>query len=179
MIVEYREAVIAAVRQAMPQLREVGSHGGVFSMEEAKRRISNSPSVYAAVLGTQGSELHSTGQVTLKTQMAAYVFTRHQGQANADTQGWNIATGVLALLSGRHIMDGSLVPDDMEIESLWSGELDRSGACIIAVTWSTEIIAGRDWQADSMDIQSSAFVFPDDYVVGEDGRLVAPDLTNE
>ncbi len=150
MIVAYREAVVSRIRTSLPGLREVASHGGVFSLDEAKRRITNSPSVYVAVLGVKPGDHAATGQITGQAEIAAYVFARNQGALAAETQAWAIGVDVVRAISGHHIVDGSMVACDVEIENLWSGELDRNGACIVAVVWSTEVVLGTDWLSQDL-----------------------------
>jgi phage gp37-like protein len=145
MIVAYREAVVSRIRTSLPGLREVASHGGVFSLDEAKRRITNSPSVYVAVLGVKPGDHAPTGEITGRAEVAAYVFARNQGALAAETQAWAIAVDVVRAISGVHIVNGSMLACDIEVENLWSGELDRNGACIVAVVWSTEVVLGTDW----------------------------------
>lgn len=168
MITQYRQAVVEHLRASLPGLREVATHGGVFSLDEAKRRIANSPSVYVAALGVRPGERYSNGQMSGELEMAAYVFTRNQGQLAAETQGWSMATAALAAMHGWQI-EGSLEPEKLEIESLWSGELDRNGACILAVVWCVEVLLGPELLIADMEITGQ--------VAGADGTITVTEGT--
>lgn len=142
--VDYRTAVIARIRDQIQGLREVDWHGGVFTEDEAKRRISNSPSVYVACLGMKPENFMGNGQLCMRLQIAAYVFTQSRGTVSADTLGWSIASQIAHAVLGETLTADTLMPENFQLESLWTGDLDKHGACIIAAIWDVEMAVGKD-----------------------------------
>lgn len=172
--IDYRTAVIARIKSQVSGLREVDWHGGVFSEDEAKKRISNSPSVYVACLGLKPESFMSTGQLCMRLQVAAYVFTQARGQQSADILGWSVATQIAHAILGETLTADTILPENFQLESLWTGDLDKHGACIIAAIWDVEMVVGKDHIAIDLN-----FIQPEIDYTGSASHEVNPQVRGE
>lgn len=168
MITEYRQAVIDRLKATIREAREVDKYGGVFSEEEVRRRIINAPAIYVSALGIRpnGEAIH-TGESYDRVEMAAYVFAANFGQSDAETVGWELAAKIRLQLSGRHFLSGTGMATDVGVNNLWTGDLDKRGVSIMAVTWQVEMVLGYDWLSEDLDVGADDFKFPSTLSVNE------------
>jgi phage gp37-like protein len=140
-----REAIVAAVDAALPELRTCQSHGGRFDRGELQRLSRRAPAVLVAVLGIPGLD-DGAGAGRAAVRWGAYVLTRDTPAVRRDVAVLDYAEALMRLVRGNRWALGSAQrPRRIGADNLYSGELDKHGIALWAVTWEQEIaFAPRD-----------------------------------
>jgi len=159
-ITTYRSDVIAALTaKFMPNtglrvLRTVEKHSGKFDEKELMRIVSTAPAAYVAVLNVPQKGEFATGQGNFEINLGVFVFTTHENGRDADDIGWDIAEQIAAMaLNNVFGSQVSVFPaKKVEIQNLWSRNLDDLNACIMAVGWCADVVLGDDLDAAAMQL---------------------------
>lgn len=141
------DAAIAAIKVALPGLREVADHPGRFDLDEAKRVFTVTPSVRVAFLGTPRFERDGAGYLDAICSFAAMVAVNASGQQahSAAQQAAEIATALAVLLDRNDWgLDGVDAAQVTRIESLYGVSADRAGLALWGVGWSQVVRLGED-----------------------------------
>lgn len=162
-IIEYRAKVIDKIKVSFPQLRDVMPHPGKFTLEDFERLCIRAPAAYVAIIGAPGRGKLATGQVMFEVNVGVFIATRSKSQESADVQGWRIAEAIACLAQWNYFGHPTMPADNVEIDNLWTSELDKNHVCIMGVAWDTKIRLGDDLAAQAQAIAlGEGFVFPDD-----------------
>lgn len=146
----YRHMILSAIRAALPELQEVAGHPGRFDLGELKRIAMRAPAVRLAIIGAPAIAERSDERLQMDVSLAAFVITRDAPRLPRDEAALNIVEAIVRLVSlnqwGRQQQDvdfGLLLPREMRAENLYSGEVDRRGVALWAVSWRQQIILGE------------------------------------
>ncbi|MBE0692313.1 MAG: hypothetical protein IH590_04305 [Aquamicrobium sp.] len=149
---QFRGAVVAAIRAAMPALRSCEEQFGRFDLDELERTVIPSPAVRVAVLRAKAKPL-ANGQGEATLSCAAFVVTDGNER---DARAWAIAEAIAALLHTSQLWGLTQLeaPQAVEIQPVVGLKLRQRAVAIIAVEWTQSL---RRLGAD---------------VFGEDGTVV-------
>lgn len=131
---QYRAAVVAAIRAAMPAMRSCEEQFGRFDLDELERTVIPSPAVRFAVLKARVKPLsHGSAEATLSC--AAFVVT---DGADRDTRAWAIAEVIATLLHTSQLWGLTQLeaPQDVEIQPVLGLKLRQRAVAIMAVEWT-------------------------------------------
>ncbi|TBW58554.1 DUF1834 family protein [Marinobacter halodurans] len=129
-----RDAIVATIKQALPELRDCQAHGGRFDLPELQRWSRRAPAVLVAAVQVPVVADNHTRQVQVR--WVAYVVTRDTPQAARDVAALDYAEALLRCVKGnRWGLDNTQRPENLAAENLYSGQADRQGMALWAVSW--------------------------------------------
>jgi len=141
----YREAVIAAIHAALPELRDVSPHEGRFSADSLKRFTARAPGVRLAVLALENPSPTSSGETDWMVRSAAFVVTKNMPGLKKDAAALNIVQALVTLITdnrfGLAFAKGASPP---KAQTMMSTDLGKSGATIWVVEWTQSLRLGVD-----------------------------------
>lgn len=146
------EAVVARLRDNLPNVRSVEIHGGTFDLEEVRRISATAPSVWLAAAGVGKSRRNSAGQIELPVNFAAVIVTKDTaqqgvGRVRRDQAAEALATACMMLIDrSRFGLSGVGAPEDLRATNEFSGEVDKAGVALWQVTWTQAIGFGEDFE---------------------------------
>jgi hypothetical protein len=178
-ILAYRQKIIDKLKASFKQFAEVRSHPGRFTAEDIARLCQKAPSAYVAVLSAPGHEKLANGQLLLNVSVAIFIATRAKAGDAAETQGWRYAEAIAGLVLWNYFDYNAAFPaDNVALENLWSDELDKEWACIMAVAFDAQVVIGEDIAARLLECKDQTFVFDEvtfDLGVNENIDNLAPE----
>ena len=129
-----RDAIVSAIKTALPALYTCEAHGGRFDFKELSRWSKQAPAVLVAAVSVPSI---ADGPTRIaQVRWVAYLVTRDTPQATRDVAALDFAEALLRL--GRNntwALDNTQKPERLAAENLYSGQLDRSGMALWAVSW--------------------------------------------
>lgn len=145
---EYREAVIAWLKEQDNSFKEIKLHGGVFDEDAVKRFIVKSPSLRIACLGIKDLKKMPSGHWSGHAMMVGYIVASSKG--NVDLEALDYAEEFATLISFADFnIDFAGPADVQDISAIYSDSVDKKGVAIAAVSWTQDLILGRDhWVED-------------------------------
>lgn len=156
-IMAYRDAVVTAIKGAIPVGVTIEKHDGYFDDETIKRLSFAAPAVYVAVMhakpasGTGDFRTHlQTGQQHFELNTVCFVVTKHVGSMDASDIGWAIGEVIANLAVLNAFTDPVMPAEGVGIENLWSNKTDKQGLSLLSVHWTNDIVLGTDWAAASI-----------------------------
>ncbi len=148
MLVELRDAVVASLSANIPELKDVQPHGGRFTLDDLKRYSLKAPAARVAFVGLRPSQLNSAGQLVGPVQFMIALITKG---ASADRDGLRLAERVADLVQfstwGLSNIEAAQVTG---VENLYNTEVDSSGVCLLAVSFSQRIAFGTNRAIEDM-----------------------------
>lgn len=145
---DYRDTVLAAIRTAIPEFREVKAHGGMFTADQIKRFSMKAPACRVAFLGIPRENALPTGELNGPATFCAYVIA----QDKPGKESWDVATELCEALAG--LINGnnfgfarSNPADVLEIDNLYAMQEEKVGYTLMAVSWRQEIRFGPNTYA--------------------------------
>jgi phage gp37-like protein len=177
-IIQYRTNIINKLKASFPQLRDVLPHPGKFTLEDFERLCLRAPAAYVAIIGAPGKEKLGTGQVLFDVNVGVFIATKGRMQENADVSGWNVAETIAALAMWNYFNSPVFPAQNVEIDNLWTSELDKNQVCIMGVAWDTQVMIGADLSAQEQAVKAGdGFVFTDPNDVKVNGTVFGtPDV---
>jgi hypothetical protein len=156
----YRDAVIAAIRQAMPKLMECSAQFGRFNLEELETNSIRAPAVRFGVLSAKVSPLPA-GTSEALLNCAAFAVTEGRKR---DEEAWAIAEAICVLLRPAQLFGLTHVsgPADVAILPVVTGRLKQRAVSIIAIEWKQTL---RQLGANIFD--EAGCLVSDLYLTGE------------
>ncbi len=135
----FKQAVVAVIKTALPQLKECVAIGGRFNLDKLLESSFRPPAVYVSVLKSP-VDIKPSGQIAMVANCAAYVLTEGK-ELERDFAAWVIAEAIATLLAKEPQWKTVKVgmPDKAEIDPLISADYRRKGVTLIAVTWQQSI----------------------------------------
>ena len=135
---EFRSAVVATIKGAMPALRSCSEQFGRFNLEELETTSIAAPAVRFAVLDADFTSTADDNQdATLRC--AAFVITEGNDRERA---AWGIAEAIALMLSNsqRWGLTRLLQPANARVQPVISGSIKRRGVAIHAVEWQQTLL---------------------------------------
>lgn len=164
---QYRSAVVASIKTALPALRSCEEQFGRFDLDELERTSIPAPAVRVAVLKAR-CKPQPNGQTEATLSCAAFVVT---DGSNRDSSAWTIAEAIVtrlepAQLWGLTKLEG---PQGVEIQPVVGLKLRQRAVAIIAVEWTQTL---RQLGSDIFD---AAGVVVEGLYIGDDAIVEAGD----
>jgi len=131
---DVRQAIVAALARALGPSVTVEAHGGRFDRAELARYSKRAPAVLVAAMGMPRVEERPRARPAV--QFAAFVMCRDAPGAPRDTQALTLTEALVRLVPGNTWEQGNAQrPEQVSAENLYSGEIDRLGIAMWAVSW--------------------------------------------
>jgi len=130
---QYRQAVVACFREAMPELRECSEQFGRFALDDLETTIVRAPAVRVATLSVKGKP-QPNGQAEADLACAAFIITEGPQR---DASAWTIAEAIFVLLDTGQMFGLTRLgtPSNISIVPVITGKLKSKAVSIIAVEW--------------------------------------------
>ncbi|MCJ8285105.1 hypothetical protein [Halomonas sp.] len=158
-----RQAIVTTIAQALGSHVTVEAHGGRFDRAELARYSKRAPAVLVAAMGMPRVEDRPRARPMV--QFAAFVMCRDAPGASRDTQALTLAEALVRLVPGNVWgQDNVQRPEQLSAENLYSGEIDRLGIAMWAVSWRQ--IVNLSTQRDIGDLADFA-IYHGTHHVGE------------
>ena len=142
---ELRQAVIDTITTNLPDLKAVEAHPGRFNLQELKRIATKLPAVRVALMGMPATVHLDTGEKEVKVRLAAFIITGDKRQLQKDEAALAIVESLLVLVLGqRWGITGTTAAKNVKADNLFSGNVERQGVAMWAVTWEQTIRTGED-----------------------------------
>ena len=137
---EYRDAVVAGLRAAVPALRDVQAHGGRFNLDELKRYSVNAPAARVAFAGMKPVTLDNVGRLIGPVNMAVYLVTAGR-DGDAVLLDLIEATAATIRMNQWGLVDISAARVET-IENLYSSGAEAQGVHLAGVTFEQQLAFG-------------------------------------
>lgn len=144
-------AVVTDLKGKFPALKACATHPGRFDLTEIKRVAIKAPAILVACLGVPKLDEAGTEEKDVELVMAAFVLTKDQKGLPRDVGALNIVEALLTHIPMRKWgMTGLGPASKIAAENLYSGEIDRTGVALWAVSFRHKIRIGENiWEAES------------------------------
>jgi len=175
---DYLAAIVTDLKANAPFLKDVGTHGKVFGMDELKMLSLRAPAVRVALVGarvgaTSGANTMGradTGQFRGPLQMIAFLVEQDLGGVEARDRVIDLADKFMTFIEHRQwgllsTQAGPALVTGFEI--LYTAEIDAQGAAIAAVSWEQEVWFGRSLHDEDMAIIQPGWPQPPDAAYSE------------
>jgi phage gp37-like protein len=137
----FRDAIVAKIKTDLPTLRTCQAHGGRFDLGELSRWAMQSPAVIVSVLG--GAVEREGGANVINTKVVAFVITPGSSVSHRDIAVMSIVDSLVAMVcQNSWNYEDAQAPQNMSAENLYSGDLDKTGVALWAVTWDQRLDVG-------------------------------------
>lgn len=134
-LVGLRDAIVASIRVNVAAFRVVQPHGGRFNAAELKRIATQAPAALVAMLG--GPLEREGGQAVGAVQMFVFVVTGGTSTTKRDEDALLLAEAVAGLMSeNKWAYADAQAPSRARLDNLYSGEIDRLGVALWAISWT-------------------------------------------
>lgn len=149
----FRAAVVAAIGAGIPALRTCEPHGGRFDVGELQRYAARAPAVLVACTGVGDVHEQAAAAVAM-LRWVAVVIARdvpavaaqtdpvvvHVPAVHRDAQMLVLSESLLGIISGnRWGMSSTHRPQRIRGDNLYSGQLDKKGIAVWALSWDQAI----------------------------------------
>ena len=129
-----RDAIVASIKAAVPGLYTCESHGGRFDAAELGRYSKLAPAVLVAAVSVP--TLSDGKDQIAEVRWAAFIVTRDTPSATRDVAALDYAEAVMRTVKlNRWGLDNAQKPERLAADNLFSGQLDRKGIALWAVSW--------------------------------------------
>lgn len=139
-LLQFRDAVEAALKAGMPAGTNVDSHPGSLDEAELRRIAAKAPAAYVAALGILSAEKDNNGRVEVDASMAVFLVTRAAAGAAKDAAMLVLSTAALILIADN---DWGLAetqnPRDVRAQNLYTGTIDKQGVALWGITWRQQV----------------------------------------
>ena len=133
-----RDAIVSAIKPALPDLYTCEAHGGRFDLNELNRWCKQAPAVLAAAVSVPSIEDGPTR--IAEVRWVAYLVTRDTAQSTRDVAALDYSEALMRLVrKNTWQLDNTHNPTRVAAENLYSGQLDRHGIALWAVSWQQGI----------------------------------------
>lgn len=134
---EFRSAVVATIKKALPELRECETQFGRFNLDELETTSVRAPAVRVGILQGKLKSVAS-GQAEGTLSCAAFVVTDGKDR---DDRAWVIAEAVAVSLHSSQLFGLFKLgtPQTVSIQPVISAAIKSRGVSIIAVEWAQDL----------------------------------------
>lgn len=160
MIIDVLNAIKAAINSALPELRRCEVHGGRFDLAELKRVATQTPAVFVSLLGTPLVANAGTTEQDIELNIAIYVVTSDKVQLPRSVSIINLTQAIMMLIDmNQWQLTGKRgCPKDMSSQNLYSGDIDKNGIAMWAISFNQTVRLGTDIWLDNGVLPSSVYV---------------------
>jgi hypothetical protein len=153
----YRQAVADAIRNGVPDFRDVKVHVGSFGVETLERFVQNPPAARISFLGMRSLKRNNVGQLTGPCTMAVFVFAKDPYANQAYAPVLDLAEKTADFIDMNTFgLDYAAACYVTDIEPIYSEALDKIGSGLVTITFRQEVTIGR-----SRDLIDDAQLWPD------------------
>ncbi|ASX25872.1 phage protein Gp37 [Candidatus Williamhamiltonella defendens] len=140
-----RQAVIDQLKQDMPRLSAVDAHPGRFNLEELKRIATQLPAIRVAFMGCPQLKQIETREKEAVVRMAAFIMTGDRRGLPKDEAALALVEALLVLIPYQSWgIKGVLGAANVKADNLFSGQVERQGVAMWAVTWEQSVRLGKN-----------------------------------
>ena len=152
-----RQAIVTSLGNALGNPVLVEAHGGRFGRAELARYSKRAPVVLIAAMSLPS--VGERGSMTLPTvQFAAFVICRDAPGEPRDTQALTLAEALVRHITGNRWEQESVQrPERINAENLYSGEIDRLGIAMWAVSWSSKSVSRQPFLSSRSTTDPASF----------------------
>ncbi len=174
---DLREAVVTALHTAIPQLRTCETHGGRFDAAELRRLAPRSPAVLVATLALDDLR-GEHGEYKADVAWAVFVVASDRPGQPRDAAALTVVDALARTIPDNRwgLAESETVPTRLRAENLYSGDLDKSGVAIWAVSWRQRMVLGQELSAEDFAALDRFALCDIKHAPGPDGSPVAADL---
>jgi hypothetical protein len=152
-------AIKMAIHTALPELRRCEVHGGRFDLAELKRVATQTPAVFVSLLATPSLETPGTGEHDIELSIAIYVVTSDKVSLPRVVSVVNLTQALLMLID---LNKWGLVkvglPADINSQNLYSGDVDKHGIAMWAISFKQKIRLGTDMWLENGVLPSQFYI---------------------
>lgn len=163
-LVTLRSEIVAKLEAAIEDANTVEPYGGRLNLGEIKRITARPPAVLVALINGNSSKEEAADPIRVDMLISAFIIAEDKPGVNRDAVALSIAEQVVAQVAAwpwRGKAQAS-APNELKLESLYSGELDRTGVALLAVTWKQTVPIGIDrFEAERIAAELPAFADPE------------------
>lgn len=143
---DYLDAVVVAIKAALPELASCETHPGRFTQQELHLFATQTPAVRVALLSVPSVEMRPDRTRYLTLTLAAYVATINRPQLRRDVAAQNIVQALALLIpDNAFISTGTGTgAEAFRAENLYAGGEESKGCTIWACTWTQGLCVGED-----------------------------------
>lgn len=172
--IDVATAAVAAIKAAMPELREVKQHPGKFDYDDLQRWLVNTPAVRVALIGITGFESNPAGYIDAACVYAAVALADTKGQRELPgaSAAANIVAALAVLIDDNDFgLETAFPAKVMRADNLFGKETTGSSMAIWGLTWSQVVRLGKD-EFGAADLASGGVV-PTKIYVGQSPAIGA------
>lgn len=130
-----RQAVVDDLKVALPGVTVVAHRGRFDNAAEIQRFATKAPTVLVACVGFKPFN-PGGGLVQLRARMVLFVITRDAPQLERDAGALALAEAIELRVPGNTwALDSLSAPTDIEARNLYSGQIDKLGVALWAITF--------------------------------------------
>lgn len=148
-IVAYRKVVADRIKELVPEIRDITPHAGAFGLEAVRRFTQITPAAKVVFLQMRATKRNNIGHLIGPATMAVYLITKdtivNQGFGPALDLAEKLADAIELNDWGLPYCAAARV---LDIEPIYSEDIDNEGIAVSAVTFTQEIAIGRDRHAE-------------------------------
>jgi hypothetical protein len=160
MIIDVLNAIKTAINSALPELRRCEVHGGRFDLAELKRVATQTPAVFVSLLGTTELSASGTSEKDIELNIAIYIVTSDKVQLSRSVSIINLAQAIMMLVDMNQwqVTGKRGTPKDISSQNLYSGDIDRNGIAMWAISFKQKVRLGTDIWLDNGVLPSSVYI---------------------
>ena len=146
---ELRQGIVDVITAANPTIKTVETRPGKFDITDLKRiGAGKIPAALVSILGLPKVTRTATDENALDVRLAVFIITKDKGAQNKDAAALDIVEDLLARIpDNRFGVQAVGVPESVKADNLYSGNLDKTGVAIWAITWSQSVRIGvNEWE---------------------------------
>ena len=150
-LLDFRNNIISHLQGVFPKLH-VSAYQGRFNVDELKRVNLKLPALQVAILGSQKIEVIETEERDIHLQLAAFIITHDQKRLKREEAVLAIVERLALLIPYQRWNDAHALPaTTVQIENLFSSQMDKQGVALWAVSWAQSLRLGDDiWQQGAL-----------------------------
>lgn len=136
-LIEIRQAIVDTVKDALPTLRTIETHGGRFDAGELARVSARAPAVFVAAMRLGRIEARQ-GSVLADVNWAMFVVTKDEPAVHRDAAALLIVNALTGVVSSARwdIAASTDTPKDITAQNLFSAAFDQRGVACWALSWT-------------------------------------------
>lgn len=158
-IIDVLNAIKTAINTKLPELRRCEVHGGRFDLNELKRIATQTPAVFVSVLATPDLKVVGTGENDIELSIAIYIITADKVTLPRAVSVINLTEAILMLIS---LNGWGLTkinqPTDIGSHNLYSGDIDKHGIAMWAISFNQKVRLGTDIWIDNGVLPSQLYI---------------------
>lgn len=159
MIPRLLSALTAGLSAKLPALGACEAHRGQVTGAEIARLSKRTPAVLTTCVGAAGVSEAGDGRADADLRLAAFVLAGDRSGLPRDRGALAVVEGILEWLPRFHPGAGLIAgpPEQIRAENLFSGELDRAGVALWAVSWRQTLRLGAPKRPPSTPVPKELY----------------------